>query len=55
METAVSIITTFFFFLLTTLALATVTWIDPEKSTSLTEDAGKARNQAMKYRQRTID
>lgn len=43
----------FLFLLLTTLALATMTWIHPETSMSLAEDAGKARNQAMKYRLRT--
>lgn len=42
----------FLLILLITLALATVTWIHPENSTSLAEDTGKARNQAMKYRLR---
>lgn len=49
-----SIILNFYFmFLLTTHAIATVAWIHLQNSTSVAEDAEKARNQTMKYRQRT--
>lgn len=44
----------FFFYSFTTISLATVTWIHPERITSLAEDTGKARNQTMKDREPSI-